>query len=110
MRLKFAEQQDRTEDRPVYRLTGLGILYSGEFATLRVEGVGKLKSRLRVERGVEHRPKDQSAAAERRLSTELFENQLLDGVIEHAPSGTNAGLSRLAGAPSHSNARREGLV
>src|SRR5580700_7911801 len=91
--LKFSEEQDGPENRPIHRLVRLGVLNSGEFATLRIEGVWVLKSCLGVVRRVEESAKDEGAAAEGRLGAELFENQLLDRVIEHTPAGAETGLA-----------------
>src|ERR1700732_3998131 len=93
VRLKFSKQQVGTKDRPIHRLARLGVLNSSEFATLRIEGIRVLEISLGVERSVKERPKNERAAAERRLGAELLQNQLLNGVVEHAPAGAETGLA-----------------
>jgi len=40
---------------------------------------------------------NEGTAAERRLGAELFENELLDGIVEKAEAGAQAGFARAAG-------------
>ena len=71
----------------------------------------------RVEHGVRHA----AAAPEGRLGAELFQHQLLDGIVENTPAGADAALTRRADqfvpearnrrrAPCQADARRKSLV
>ena len=49
------------------------------------------------ERRIEQRVRKERAAAEGRFRAELLEDELLDGIVEHAEAGANAGFSGTAG-------------
>src|SRR5713101_97700 len=87
-----------------------------------MERVRKACRSVLAEKGsVKQRVEDKRAAAKRRFRAELLEHQLLDWVIEHAKSGTDARLTcatkQLAqysvlsrGAPGQTDSWGEGLV
>ena len=102
--LKLAEEQNRTESRPIDRLAAWRVQDSIERIRVR-EG-----SALVLERPVEQSSHREGAAAERRFGTELLENKLLDRIVEKSPTCTNAGLARVSRTPSNSNARSECFV
>ena len=87
MRLKIPIQQDGFESGPVLRRARLG----SDDAVERVEV--RSPTILRDEWRVELRLRQEDAAAERRLRSELFENQLFNWVVEQAPTGADAGLA-----------------
>src|SRR5437868_2336710 len=92
----LAEEQNGAEDLPVHWLAARRIENA-------VEGIWKSSGRpiLSLEGCIEQCVEDEGAAAEGWLRAELFENQLLDRVVEDAIAGTNAGLSRAAEQLAH---------
>ena len=87
VRLELSKQQDRTEYRPVHRLAPWRIQDS-------IERIGIYRCPILPQEGqVELGVNGESTSAEWRLCTELLEYQLLNWIVEHAPSGTNAGLA-----------------
>src|ERR1035441_952824 len=110
MRLHIAIQEDGAVGRPVNRSTGLGRDDS-------VEGIGILGSGLIDKRSVEVGEVNRVAATEGRLSAELLQHQLLDGVVEEAEAGLDGkgpGVASdfmqpsLAGAGAPGDADRSG--
>src|SRR5579862_9408062 len=86
LRLEIAVQEHRPETGPVLRC-------AGGRAQDTVEWVGIDGSALRHKRSIEKRRRKIRAAAKRRFGSELFEDQLLHRVVEHAPTGTDACLA-----------------
>src|SRR5947209_4186986 len=54
--------------------------------------------------------RDETAATERRLRSQLLQDKLLDRVIEDPEAGADAGLAAGTGAPSDADARRKRFV
>ena len=99
-RLEIAVEQHRAEAGPVLRCTRAGTQDT-------VEWIGIDGPALRHERSIEKRRRKIRAAAKRRLGSELFEHQLLHRVVEHAPTGANAGLARRTVPEAPRRFRRE---
>src|SRR5579862_1110200 len=112
MGLKFAEQQHRPEickinaaRRPTGRETARCLRGLGNN---RPERVGSISARLKFERQVKQSIREKAAAAERRLSTELFKHQLFDWIIEETVTHSDARFawpSRQLSQPSFSRSR-----
>ena len=76
-----------------------------------LNGFGIYAAILADERRVEHGVGQDGAAAEGRLGAELLENQLLDGVVEHAETRADAGFSsRATGSRPMTTARGKRFV
>src|ERR1700691_603447 len=99
MGLKIAEQFNRLEFRPVLRSP----TRRRDNAVERIEKCGL--AILAEKRGIEERFRENHAAAEWRLSAELLQYQLFNRVVEHPPTGANAGLAGIAGTPRDPNTR-----
>src|SRR5260370_15233956 len=104
VRLEFAEQKNVTKNRPVHVLTTLRSQDS-------IKRIGNRKSAALVLEGcIEESVKDERAASKRRFSAELFQHQLLDGIVEQAKTRAHAGFSRRPWTPCHSYFRSESLI
>ena len=86
--LKLSVKNVGPEYGPIDRLAAYWIQNS-------VEGIGILRAVLAEERSIEQDIAEAGAAAERWLGTELFEHELLDGVVEDAVAHADAGLPAL---------------
>ena len=109
VRLESSEQSIGAEHSPVHRLPTLRIkdaIDTGEGGQPERIGIRKL-SALIQKRLVEHCVEWECAPTEGGLSAELFEHELLNGVIEHSPSGSNTRLSRSARTPCDADSRSE---
>ena len=114
MRLHVAVEQDRAVGGPINR----GARLRRDDA---VERIGILRSGLIDEGSIERGVVNRAAAAKGRLSAELFEHQLFDGVVEDSEAaldGEGAGIAgdfmqpSIAGtrAPGQANAGRPSVV
>src|SRR4051812_13417789 len=111
MRLELAEEKNRSEQGPVDGLPRGWVQNACGGASTRVVRIGiNEPSRLREVGRVEHCFDQESAAPKRRLSAELFEDQLLDRVVEQAPASADARLTRRTRAPSNTKPRSECFV
>src|SRR2546429_835812 len=111
---KLSEEQNRTIQRPIYRLVPRRIQE-------RVRNIGKSCTLLSHKRRAKERVRHAGTHAERRLRAELLENQLFDGIVEEAPSHADGGFVRAArklregsifpaGTPIQAEPRRECFV
>src|SRR5579864_6278589 len=78
-RLKIPVEQHGTERGPILRSTARRTQYA-------VKGIGTHSSGLRDERSIQEGCGQERAAAEWRFGAELFEHQLLHGIVEQAPA------------------------
>src|ERR1700683_402659 len=104
VRLEIAKEKDGLECRPIHLTSSRGVEDSVKRIQIRGGAV------LAQKRLVKLRLIDKGASAEGRLSAELFQDKLLDRVIEEAPTGANAGLAGVAGTPGDADAGSECLV
>ena len=88
--LKLAVELDGPKLGEIHGLSPRGIQYP-------IERVGAYCSVLAHERRIEHVVGKAGASPEGRLAVELFQNQLLDGVVKHPPAHANAGFIRTTG-------------
>src|SRR5277367_2694270 len=124
MRIKFAEKQNRAKCRPIHATIRPAPLETGSLWRLTndaLKDIGYLRAILQQERSIEVWIRERNAAAERRFSAELFEDQLLNRVVENPETCANAQLPwppaqfrnpaiRGIGAPGDSDARSKRLV
>src|SRR5579871_672636 len=114
VRLKFAEQKYRTKLRPIHRLAAWWIENA-------IERVRIQSTVLSHKRRVKERVRKTGTAPEWRLGAELLQDELLNGIVEHAPTHSYAGLTGSAEervhparirrrTPCQADPRRKGLV
>src|SRR6266496_1769259 len=112
VRLKLSEQRVRAKHSPVHRLPSFRIkdsIYAGK--RVQAEGIGiREASALVQERLVKQGVERERTPTKGRLSAELLEHELLDGVVEHSPTCSNTCLTRSSWTPCDADARSKGLV
>src|SRR5271163_2230537 len=113
MRLEFAEQQRGSERRPVDAARGscgIEARCLGSLVDDAVRVVRRLLSTLRQERRIKFWSRQENAGAKGRLGAELFENELLDRIVENSVTAANGGLARSAGKFRQPPTRPAGAV
>ncbi|TMP89496.1 MAG: hypothetical protein E6L07_15815 [Verrucomicrobia bacterium] len=92
VRGELAKIDAAEESRPIQRLDSRRRQYSGERIRKNISGL--------VDKGcLEERGANEVAAAKGRLCTELFENELFDGIVENAEACADAHLAGAASQP-----------
>src|SRR5215813_9445327 len=104
MRLKLSKQQNRTECRPVDGLPPHWVQDSIE--RIGIDRCSILPKKRQVELSIDR----ESTAAKWWLCAELLQYELLNRVVEQAPSCANARFARCTRTPSDADARSESLV
>src|ERR1700719_4250146 len=103
VRLEIAVQKDRTEAGPVLRLSWSRIQNP-------LEGIRIYRPVLLNKRGIEERSGQVRTSAKRWFRAELLQDQLLHGIVEKSPAGTDAGLAISTEQLTQESARNVGAV
>ncbi len=112
VRLKLSEQCVWSEHCPVCWLSACRIQDAVDAAQLtQAEWIGISEAPALVLKGsVEPGIEGKRASTEGRLSTELFQDKLLNRVIEQSPTSADACLTRVSRAPRQSDSRSKSFV
>src|SRR5271168_4519858 len=100
MRIKFSEQQNGTEGRPVHATIWSPRLEARSIRRLVQNGpehIRILGAILQQERSTKVWIRKVNATAKRRFRTELRQHELFNRIVENSVSGPDAGISRAAG-------------
>src|ERR1700741_2450980 len=112
VRLELSEQRVRAKHSPVHRLPSFRIkdsIHPGkrvQSERIRIREASALVQERLVKQSVER----ERAPSKGRLSAELLEHELLDWVVEHAPTGANARLAGSSRTPCDADSWSNGFV